>query len=356
MAHEFLKQDLPAVEKPAVFRRFPELNDIPWFPLGQFPTPVERLENLGTELGMANLWVKRDDVSGRLYGGNKVRTLEFCLADAQQKQTELLVAYSALGSSWPLACAIYGRLMGWSVDIFYLPYPTDEIKKKNLHVTKKLARRVTTAHSLFTFPFCLYFHLRRARKKHKVYLTPPGGVTPVTTLSYVNAVLELQQQVERGEAPVPDFIFCPLGSGGTAAGIAIGLNLIDWPTQVVAVRVVDFLVANKMTLKNLIRRAVNTMKNKGVRLSTKKKWGDNVQIEHGYFGKGYGRPTVMGAESIRLMQKFENRALDSTYSGKAFAAVLDLCKKNSFENKKVLFWQTLNSRNLDTIPEKLAEL
>ncbi len=335
--------------QPLIFQRFPQLSkSIPWLPLGQFPTPVESLTNLGKHLGLESLWIKRDDLSGKLYGGNKVRMLEFVLAEAKKREAELLIAYSALGSNWPLACVVYAKLQGWSTDVFFLPYPMDNVKRQNLELINELSHKVYSAKSKFTFPFLLYSHLVRSGKAGSVYLTPPGGVSPTTTLGYVNAALELQNQHEKGELPIPDFIFCPLGSGGTAAGISIGLTMIGWPTRVIAVRVVDFIVANKFTLNLLIRRTLKLMKRNGVNLPSRN-WGSNFRIEHNYIGKGYSRPTDLGEQSIELFKSRESQLLDSTYTGKTFAPIIELSKDDQFRSKHILFWQTLNSRNLDNI-------
>ncbi len=337
------------VPQPLIFQRFPQLSkSIPWMALGQFPTPVERLTNLEKHLGLESLWIKRDDLSGALYGGNKVRTLEFILAEAKKREADLLIAYSALGSNWPLACVVYAKQQGWPTDVFFLPYPMDIVKRENLELINELSRKVYSAKSKFTFPFLLYKQLARSRKTGSVYLTPPGGVSPTTTLGYVNAALELKEQHENGELPIPDFIFCSLGSGGTAAGISIGLALIGWPTQVIAVRVVDFIVANKFTSNLLIRRTLKLLKRNGVSLPNRN-WGSNLRIEHNYFGKGYSQPTDLGEQSIELFKSHENQLLDSTYTGKTFAPIIDLSKDVSFKNKHILFWQTLNSRNLDKI-------
>ncbi len=335
--------------QPLIFQRFPQLSkSIPWLPLGQFPTPVESLTNLGKHLGLDSLWIKRDDLSGEPYGGNKVRMLEFILAEAKKREADLLIAYSALGSNWPLACVVYAKLQGWPTDVFFLPYPMDNVKRQNLELINELSRNVYSAKSKLTFPFLLYSHLARSRKTGSVYLTPPGGVSPTTTLGYVNAALELQNQHEKGELPIPDFIFCPLGSGGTAAGISIGLTLIGWPTRVIAVRVVDFIVANKFTLNLLIRRTLKLMKRNGVNLPSRN-WGSNFRIEHNYIGKGYSRPTDLGEQSIELFKSRESQLLDSTYTGKTFAPIIELSKDDQFRSKHILFWQTLNSRNLDNI-------
>jgi len=197
-------------------------------------------------------------------------------------------------------------------------------------------------------PARFYSQIAKAKKTEKVYLTPAGGVSPTTTLGYVNAALELQNQHENGELPIPDFIFCPLGSGGTAAGISIGLTLVGWPTQVIAVRVVDFIVANKFTLSLLIRRTLKLIKRNGVNLPDRN-WGRNIRIEHNYFGKGYSLPTDLGEQSIELFKSQENQLLDSTYTGKTFAPIIELSRDAQFRSKHILFWQTLNSRNLDKI-------
>ncbi|MFQ5822605.1 MAG: 1-aminocyclopropane-1-carboxylate deaminase/D-cysteine desulfhydrase [bacterium] len=344
------------MDQPLIFKQYKDLSkNIPWMPLGKFPTPVERLENLGKKLGLNNLWIKRDDLSGEIYGGNKVRTLEFSLAEATNKQADLIFTYSALGSNWPLACVIYAKLNGWPTDIIFFPKPLDSNKVKNLELTHQLARRVICTKSLLTFPFVFYIQMHKANRDARVYLTPPGGTSPLTTLGYVNAVFELKEQCEKGEAPIPDVIFCSLGSGGTAAGLSIGLNLIGWPTQVMAVRVVDFIVANKLTLNHLIRRTLELLQTHGVPSSSLKKWHNNFRIVHSYFGKGYSVPTPLGEKSIQLFKSEENQILDSTYTGKTFSAILDLAKENSLKNKNILFWQTLNSRSLENLLNILSE-
>ncbi len=337
-------------ESPLIFQRFPALEkNIPWISLGNFPTPVERLTNIENDLELNSLWIKRDDQSGELYGGNKVRTLEFNLAEALQQRADLIFTYSALGSYWPLSCVIYAKLQNLPTNVFYFPYPLDSIKEKNLELTHQLANQVLSAKSLLAFLFLLYLNLYKAKKRSKVYLMPPGGASPVTTLGFANAVLELEQQCTRGEMLIPDYLFCPLGSGGTAAGLSIGLNLVGWKTRVIAVRVVDLILANKFTLNRLIRKSVKNMQDCGANLSSAINWGGNIRIEHNYFGMGYCKPTPLADNSIKLLKTRENQVLDSTYTGKTFAAILDLSKKNIFKNKNILFWQTLNSRNLDLV-------
>lgn len=342
------------MNRPLLFERFPELHErIPWMSLGHFPTAVERLRVLETHVGCHSLWVKRDDLSGELYGGNKVRTLEFSIAAALQENAEVMICYSAMGSNWPLACTIYARANGLDCDVFYLPYPMDEIKKSNLQVTKALARRTQAADSFLTFPFIFFAGVRRARKEYRIYVTPPGGTSAVTTLGFVNAVVELQRQCQQGETPTPDYIICPFGSGATAAGLAVGLALCGWQTKVIAVRIVDYLVGNRWLLNCLIRRTVNLLQRRtsGLRLKTDPR--HHALIEHRYIGKGYAKPLALAEESTRLAKE-ANLKLDSTYTAKAFAALIDPTRREAFRGKTILFWQTLNSRDLSETVRRLS--
>ncbi|MFQ5677342.1 MAG: pyridoxal-phosphate dependent enzyme, partial [bacterium] len=248
---------------------------------------------------------------------------------------------------------VYEKLQGLATDVFFLPYPMDDVKRENLELIYQLSRNVIYPKSKFTFPFVLYSRLAKEKKAHRVHLTPPGGVSPSTILGFVNAALELQAQYEQGGFPMPDYIVCPLGSGGTVAGLSMGLTLIGWPTKVIAVRVVDFIVANRVTLNLLIRKSVKLLRKNGVAVSPAKSWGANVQINHRYFGKGYSQPTELGEKSIELFKKHESQLLDSTYTGKAFAPMIDWAGKGEFNKKHILFWQTLNSRDLHKIPSLL---
>ncbi len=341
--------------KPLLYKKFPELGgNIPWLSVGTFPTPVGRLYNLEKAMGLSDIWIKRDDLCGELYGGNKVRTLEFSLADAIKTESELIFTYSALGSNWPLACVIYSKLHNIPTDVFFLPYPMDPVKEANLRLTHDLANRVFSAKSLFTFPWILGSNLIKAKRNRRVYLMPPGGVSAVTTLGYINAVLELKEQCDKGEMPIPDFVFCALGSGGTAAGLSIGLGMVGWSTQVVAVRVVDLIVANRLILNRLIRKTLAAMKTNGARLSSSANWGANIRIEHRYFGKGYGVATVKGDESIEVMRSEEDQLLDTTYTAKACGAMLEMAHREPCKGKTLLFWQTLNSRPLDEVAKRMA--
>ena len=85
---------------------------LPYVSLGEFPTPVQKLDQLGRQLGLDNLFIKRDDLSGKVYGGNKIRKLEFILGDAVRNKAKEVLTFGSVGSNHALATAIYARQLG----------------------------------------------------------------------------------------------------------------------------------------------------------------------------------------------------------------------------------------------------
>src|SRR4030042_5011600 len=116
---------------PELFQQYPKLKAIPWVSLGQFPTPVEPMARLGERLGFQRLWVKRDDLSGPRYGGNKVRKLEFLLADAQAQGRDAVLTLGAAGSNHCLATAVYAQELGLKSIAVFVPQPVQEYVRQN---------------------------------------------------------------------------------------------------------------------------------------------------------------------------------------------------------------------------------
>ncbi|RMF62166.1 MAG: pyridoxal-phosphate dependent enzyme [Calditrichaeota bacterium] len=229
----------------------------------------------------------------------------------------------------------------------------DDVKRQNLEVTCELARRVARTTWRVSFPFALLRSLALARKTGKVFLAPPGGSSPPAILGHINAVFELREQCNRNELPIPDYILCPFGSGGTAAGLSIGLTLAGWPTRLVAVRVVDRVVGNRFTLRFHIRRTLRFLRSHGAELPRHVKWAQNVEVVHHCFGCGYGEPSPDGERCRELAERHEGLKLDCTYTAKTLAALLNQKESGRLAETTVLFWHTLDCRELPRLPERL---
>jgi D-cysteine desulfhydrase len=333
----------PAAAAPALFRAFPSLAEhVPWMALGRFPTPVARVEGLLPS--SVELWVKRDDESGAVYGGNKVRKLEFLLAEAKARGARRLVTLGAIGSHHVLATAIYGKRAGFAVDAVVFPQPlTDHVREQMLADVASGATLHPTAGYLGV-PLAVW---RRRRAEGAAWI-PPGGSSPIGSLGYVSAGLELLEQIARGELPRPDVVYVALGSCGTAAGLLVGLagapSLPRLDARLVGVRVVDRMVSNVRVTRAL---AADTA---ALLAARDEHWFNQFApppftVEHRFFGGGYGRATAASDEAVTRAAAAGLR-LEPTYTGKAMAALLADAAAGALDGKRVLFVNTYSSADL----------
>ena len=122
-----------ATEQLPLFRKFPELKaKISHVSLAMLPTPVEKVEQLGAAIGLDRLFMKRDDLSGDMYGGNKVRMLEFLLGSALQRNAREVMTIGYAGSNQALALALYADRLGIKSSSYLLPQANAHYVRCNL--------------------------------------------------------------------------------------------------------------------------------------------------------------------------------------------------------------------------------
>ena len=329
---------------PILFRIYPELEQkIAWLPLGSFPSPVHQLQRLGYE----NLWIKRDDRSSPIYGGNKVRKLEFILAEARQRNTRHIVTFGGIGTNHGLATAIFCDRLGIDCTLLLFRQPvTGQVKQQLLLFEKYHA--VTIYKKSRWRTVLAYYLLHRIRHPGACYVFA-GGSNVAGTIGYVNAAFELKEQIDNGEIPEPAVVFCPLGSGGTLAGLSLGFMLAGLQTRAIGVRVSQshlgpFRACTESTVEKLMNKTYGYLKKRYRRLPDLTVRKPSIVEE--YFGDGYGVPTEVGHKVSRLLKKMEGIALDSTYTAKTFAAVYDYCREKGRNSDPVLYWHTYNSVDL----------
>jgi len=333
----------PTAAAPALFRAFPALaGRVPWLPLGRFPTPAARLDGLLPR--SVELWIKHDDESGTVYGGNKVRKLEFLLGEAKARHARRLVTLGAIGSHHVLATAIYGQQAGFAVDAIVFPQPL------TAHVREQMLADVAAGATLHPTRGYLGvpWHVWRQRRGDDALWIASGGSSPVGTLGYVSAGLELLEQIAAGELPRPDVIYVALGSCGTAAGLLVGLggapSLPRLDARLVGVRVVDRAVSNESVTRRLAARTAALLAAHG------EHWFDQFApppftVEHRFFGGAYGRATPESDEAVGLARERE-LMLEPTYTGKAMAALIHDADSGVLDGKRVLFINTFSSVDL----------
>jgi D-cysteine desulfhydrase len=309
-----------------LLRRFPALARLPRAELGVFPTSVQRVTLDDGRI----LLLKRDDRSGDPLGGNKVRALEFLLGGVGPGTS--VVTAGARGSTHALSTAVHARRLGAQVVVArwnQVMNPAARVVDARL----REAAQVVDAHFVAAaYAVALAQRLRGAR------WIPPGGASPLGALGHVNAALELAEQVDRGECELPEVVVVPLGTAGTAAGLALGFRIAGLGIHVVGVRVVPRVVANRRRLLRLSHRTAALIEqHSGTRLPRVDR--RDVSVEHDFYAGAYGRPlAVPPREEDRL--RTLGVQLDDTYSRKAFAAAI------ARRNHRVLFWLTFDGRLL----------
>jgi len=338
-----------------LFEQYPLLREkLAYVPLGDFPTPVQKLERLGTELGVSQLYIKRDDLSGKAYGGNKPRKLEFILGSALRSRAKEVITFGGAGSNHALATAIYARQVGLKSISMLMPQPNARYVRRNLlmshHCGAELHLCGTGLESVRNMPLvytATTYQLLRHRLKegHFAYFIPPGGSSPLGLVGFVNAALELRGQITTGEMPEPEYIYVACGTMGTAAGLTLGLRAARLGSHVVSVRICGEEYVNTRAMIKLIDKTNSLLCSLDASFPKFEFSETDIDIRHDYVGQRYALFTDDGMEAVSLMRECEGIKLDGTYTGKTLAALKHDAKDGNLRGKAVLFWNTLNSKD-----------
>jgi D-cysteine desulfhydrase len=300
-------------------QRFPALAEtLPHLALSERPTPVRELSGLGA-------WVKEDGAFGAGgWGGNKVRKLEWLIPDARRRGRRSILTFGGLGTNWGLATALYAREHGIATALALVDQPVDD------HVEAQLARleasgaRIHRTHTKTrTVAMLPWLLARNSRRGRPPYLLPAGGSSPVGVLGYVEAALEIAAQVEDGSLPEPAHVVVPVGTGGTATGLALGFQLAGLRTRVVGVVVNDQLRLDAPVFARLARRTAALLERRGAHLGQLRLEPGMLDLTGDQLGAGYGHRTEAATRAASLAAE-ERLSLDPVYTAKAMAGLLAL--------------------------------
>lgn len=318
-------------------------SNIPYTPLVDTPTPVERFNSdLINIADLAGLWVKRDDKTSSVYGGNKVRKLEFILSDAKGK--DQIVTLGAIGTNHGVATSIFCKMHGLECRIMLFDQPVTSTVVDNLSLMIRNQAELEYRGSLLSA--ALHFYGARLINRRSYFL-PPGGSNVMGCIGFVNAAFELQRQIENGELPEPDRIICPVGSSGTLAGLTLGCQLAGLKCKVRGIRVAPshlgiIPVCTKSTVARLMKQTYRFLRSNSNEVPVLQL--SKIDLDDGYYGRGYGYASEEGDAAMEIFRE-RGIALESTYTAKAAAAALQVCRERPEET--VLYWHTFNSVILD---------
>jgi len=329
----FPRGDAGSLSGPALFAALPAARRrIPWMSIGRFPTPVERVDELlprGVEL-----WVKREDESGDLYGGNKVRKLEFLLGDARARNASELVTFGGWGAHHVVATAIYGARHGFGVTAALFPQPLDAHVQEQLLVDEAMGAQLIRVRS----PLGVVPVWARAQLSPNTAWLAGGGSSPVGALGWASGGCELSAQVRLGLLPPFDALYVALGSGGTAAGLLWGVRAPVRPVEIVAVRVVGAVAIGRRRVERLAQAVDELLAPVGGRALGGAP--ARLRIETRHAGR-YGAPTPASLDAVAAAARV-GLALDPIYTGKVMAALLDDARAGRLDGKRILFLHSHN--------------
>ena len=338
----------PAPTDLALFDRYPRLKEtLPHVSLAELPTPVERIE----ALDLPQLYVKRDDLSGSVYGGNKLRKLEFLLGDALAQGAKEVLTFGCAGSNHATATALYAQKVGLRSINMLLPQPNAHSVRRNLLLSAAYGAELHFYPSSKVVPIGVYAQMLEHRRHQgaRPVIIPAGGSSPLGTLGYVNAAFELARQVEAGDLPEPSRIYVAAGTLGTSAGLIVGLKAAGLQTVVHAVRVTDERFVNRDRLMNLCRETAEFLRTADAEFPQIEIRESDCLIRHECFGEHYALYTPQSVEAVHLFEDAAHIKLEGTYTGKAAAMLIADAHAGHIQHAPVLFWNTYNSRDVSPL-------
>jgi D-cysteine desulfhydrase len=307
------------------------------------PTPISQHE-IEFSAGSRRIAVKHDDQTNPVYGGNKIRKLEYIFRRAQDRGARRVATFGAVGSNHALATAIFAKQLGFECTCFLahqnLTPNISQTLNMHLQLGTELVRYGGSTNRLALF--------RRYLQNRDCWVIPLGGSCWLGVVGFVNAGLELATQIEAGEISTPDRIYIANGTMGSVAGLAIGLALANLPTEIHAVRVADNRFAKREVLDRLMLKTVTLLNRFDSAISIDTLTRTRIVWRDEFYAGGYAGVDHATENAVRFAANNLQLSLDTTYTGKAMAALLHDIEMTR-EKPSILFWNTYNSRALPTV-------
>jgi len=342
-------------DKPILFEEYPKLAEkIPWIAIANYPTPVQKMEQLEKELGCKNLWIKRDDKSTEFYGGNKIRKFEFIYGDILKKGKNIVATAGGVGTNHGLAAAMVGKKLGLKTRLYLFPQPLTWHVQRSLLLYDYFGADIITVKTylgLAVKALVLFLF------KRKYYMMMPGGSplfgigSSLGTIGFVNASFELKRQIDAGELPEPDYLFVACGSTGSAGGLIAGSKLAGLKTRVQPVEVGAHFLNNAKNIARTSNKAIKFMRKYDKSVPDIVIEETDFDLHLGYLGSEYGVKTKRGQAAVDKVTDLEGKKndfkIETTYTGKTMAAMIDTIEIPENKDKVFLFWNTYNSISLN---------
>ncbi|NIM89450.1 MAG: pyridoxal-phosphate dependent enzyme [Candidatus Aminicenantes bacterium] len=314
------------------------------------PTPFQKLENLSRSFEGPVIYMKRDDLTGLAFGGNKSRKLEFIIPDALNKKADVILTWASVQSNWCLQTAAAAQKFG--IKPMLLLFKTDELPDEHdgnllldfildADIRIKEGEKGKVVKEVNAYEAIEELASEVKERGDNPYVVPIGGSmiggsmeSPLGAISYVAAFVEMLEQAKSQQVDV-DYIVLASGSGSTQAGLIVGAKVLKDNIKVLGISV----SAEKESYgKDVLTIAQDTAKALQIDIEISE---EEVIILDEYIKEGYGIMNKEVSEAIRSVAIKEGIMLDPCYTGKAAVALFDLIRKGYFKKEdKVVFFHT----------------
>jgi len=311
-----------------------KLNSLPRIRLANLPTPLQELPNLTKALKGPLIFVKRDDLTGLAFGGNKTRKLEYLMGEAVQQKADCIVTHAGFHSNWLTQTVAAARKLGMKIFLVktgpHDGYDPDEYDGNHLlHFLAGASIKVVRPEKVAAAVEETAAELRAAGRRP--FVLQEMGSTPPGVAGYVNFFIELTaQNADLGLCP--DYLVHTTGAGGTQAGLIIGAKAFHTGIKVIGSTSGSRTAAEQTSkVLNLIQESLKFM-DMDVKVGT-----EDIVIYDNY-ADGYGYATEKKAEAVRMLAELEGLFLDPVYTASSMACLIDLARKGFFKKDDVVLF------------------
>lgn len=300
------------------------LHALPRVSLAFLPTPFERAPRFSAALGGPDIWIKRDDMTGLCFGGNKTRQLEYVFAQVLAQGCDTIVAGAYTQSNWCRQMTAAARKLGLEISLTLLHGELGPVKQGNFLLYGLMGAdvsvvKIDTLEKLQPHLEEKAAQLRAAGRKP--YVVGPMELDNLSlgALGYVEAATELDMQFTA--AGIDPDVICLSGANMTPAGMALGLAAMGRRARIVNVAPIQWSEPRDVDIARIANAAAERLG-----LATRIE-PSAIENHDEYIGERYGIPTDGGREALRLLARTEGIIVDPVYSGKALAGLIDLIRR-----------------------------
>lgn len=306
----------------------------PRIKIAHLPTPMQKLKNFGSDLNGPEIYIKRDDLSGVALSGNKIRKLEFVLADAQAQHADILITCGGLQSNHARATAVAATQLGMKSFLVLRGDETAAIDGNYFldHLVGADFKFITPEQYSNEVDEIMEGVAEQLRQQgHTPYIIPEGASNALGAIGYLAATEEILAQLKVLSLKL-DAIVCATGSGGTYAGLLLGKKIFQQSYDVFGFNVCD-------DEAYFVNRIAGILENANARFNLKLSLTRNeIHIIDGYVGAGYALNRSEEIALIKAVASADGIILDPVYTGKAMYGLIDQIKSGRFKKgQKILF-------------------